>query len=490
MAIIRFIGKSGNEVEVNSNNQLEVNTPSDPLQAGYVTPVGEAYEENAEQSIPRLTRPIDVSQDYRLRIALDHILFQDKFSYTVFDYSRYLLTVSTMTVAFASNKLVLNSASALALNNLAQVRTKKHFPLFATFPVYAEAWLDFQGLPVLNTRFEIGAAIWPGTNAAITDGIVLRFENNTAKAVVSFNGSELEYNITPSFVSGVLGVLAINTTYHLLIVSTNDEVVFYINEFPVAKFDRPSGSSALFSSASLQLGARVLNTGVAATACIARISEWNVQGGDVGNPLPLPEAMVSMGHNIYRNPPGSVSGFTTRFTNSAAPTAITAMANNALPTGPTHTNMIGGDLLINALVGAETDLLVYGFQVPAASATQPGKSLVITGIKIDMWSLGAAVGANGNVYQWFVDINSTAIALNTTDLSSGALGGERLHLGTQIWKPSDPVLTKGETITLMFPEGLVIHPGLWWKVGLKIPVGLATASLQFRGTVTPIGYFL
>lgn len=491
MTFVKFVGNtSGNVAEVDASGNVKVNPPLNSDEAGCAVLAGEAFEANELLDIPRLTRTGDVSQDYRLRVGQDAPAWQDKFVYTSFDYGRYRQNISGMTVALTSQKIVLNSASSVAANNLAQVVTKKWFPMLATFPVYAEAWFDFQGLSVANNQSEIGLANWPGTTAAIGDGIVLRYQNGLMKAVTSFNGAEIETDITDTFTVDSVGTLETSKTYHLLIISTNEQVIFYINYFPVLIFDRPNSLSANFAGPSLQLGARVLNAAsVPATACILRISEWNVQYGDWGAILPIKDAMAQAGHNLARQPAGATSGPLVVFANNTIPTVITALSNTVAPTGPTH-SLPGGKFLLNALNGAETDYIFFYYLNPVPAATVPGKTMVVTKVIIDCFSLGAAVGASGNVFEWFLDVGSTALSLATADATSGTLAGNRHLLGSQTWQVAAPILTKGETIDVTFPEGIVVDPGTYFKVGLRIPIGVNTALLQFRGTVTPIGFWL
>lgn len=110
-------------------------------------------------------------------------------------------------------------------------------------------------------------------------------------------------------------------------------------------------------------------------------------------------------------------------------------------------------------------------------------SFVCTSIQIDTFNAGAAVATTAHVLQWFTSPDQTAISLATATNRRVTLGVQSFAVGAAIGTLAAPVVRD------LSDAPLVTNPGRILVVGLKIPVGTATASQIIRGTVAIRGYF-
>lgn len=95
MSVILKGGASNILADVDSNNNLKVNLPTILSGAGYASMVGEVDDGIVTGS--KIVRPMDVSQDYRLRTGTDTILFQDTFNHGVINNAKYITATSGST---------------------------------------------------------------------------------------------------------------------------------------------------------------------------------------------------------------------------------------------------------------------------------------------------------------------------------------------------------------------------------------------------------
>jgi hypothetical protein len=127
------------------------------------------------------------------------------------------------------------------------------------------------------------------------------------------------------------------------------------------------------------------------------------------------------------------------------------------------------------VAGAETDYALFGFTVPT------GVKLIVTGIRIDTLNTGAAVATTATWLSWFAAADAPAVTLATNTY--------RFPLGNQVFPIAAAIGAQAASITQSFNTPLVTHSGRFFHVGVKMPLGTATASQVIRGTVQIEGYF-
>ena len=82
---IKFQGNTGTVAEVNSAHELEVNLPMDETLAGYANISACCDDGNVIGT--RTVRELEATEDFRLRIGQDSILFQEGFAGTAINSS-------------------------------------------------------------------------------------------------------------------------------------------------------------------------------------------------------------------------------------------------------------------------------------------------------------------------------------------------------------------------------------------------------------------
>lgn len=472
---IKIIGNSsGNVAEVDSNNQLKVVTSTDKSKSGFTRQVAEVDPGDVMGSAT--LRELDATSDYALRVAEDNILFSDSFSYTTVNTSVWAITTSTMTVTFPGGTMVLNGGSSTTAGNVARVQTWSPVPLYRIFPTYIECDIYISAYQA-NNVCEWGAFIATGTSAP-TDGVGFRL--TAAGNLVGFQnvgGTEVE--------TAAITKPTVATSFHSLIVVNSNSVEFWIDGVMVAKLNEPSAAlgHGIMSASAAPLTFRNYNNGTPAAAVQMRVSNVVVSTSlNTSRPFNLTSARMGLGG--YQAPPGQAAGQTANYSNSAAPASAT-LSNTAA--GYTTS---GGQWQFAAVAGAETDYALFAYQNPAGTSVITGRNMVVTGVSIDTWVMGTASATTPTLLQWAVAGGSSAVSLATAESATAAgkaprriaIGAQSIAVGTAVGAMAN------QRIDSNF-EPLIIEPGTFFHIILKMPVGTATASEIIRGIATVKYYY-
>jgi len=452
-----------------------VRLPSTLGEAGYNATAAEVHD--GVTGSARLLRPIDVSPDFRLRVGTDSLLWQDTFSHGVFNTSTYAGVTSTMTIALSGGRLVLNSGNATAASNVARVQTFRTFPIIGTYPTYVDFWLLLPQVPQANNVLEFGLG-YAATTAAPTDGVFFRYNAaGELRGVVNNNGGETQ--------TAAITAPSTNVVHHFLIVIHNDRTEFWIDDQLVGAVTTPLANGSPCLSNALPLLLRNYNSGVVATAQRLEVAAVNVSLGDLQANRLWPTQMVGMGRSSVNAPDGATAGQTANHANSAAPASAT-LSNTAA--GYTT---LGGQWQFAAVAGAETDYALFAYTVPAGTAANPGKNLIIRGVRIDTFNMGAAVATTPTLLQWALAVGGTAVTLATTDsATAGTRAARRLPIGAQSLAVATPIGgAANQAVDVNLDAPLICEPGTVVHLILKMPVGTATASQIVRGVAMFNAYF-
>lgn len=259
------------------------------------------------------------------------------------------------------------------------------------------------------------------------------------------------------------------------VILDDDEAFFSVQDTSTGqiiaerRIQLPVTQVRLWNASRLQAFARIHNVTSPATAATLILSSLDVLLLDMAQNKPWGHIAALSGFGGEVNP--TTFAQPANYANSAAPASAT-LSNTAA--GYTT---LGGQFQFAAPVGAETDFALFGFTVPAPY------SFVCTGIEIDTYNSGAAVATTAHVLQWFASPDQTAISLATATNRRTTLGIQSFAVGAAIGAMAAPVLRS------LNDAPLVTNPGRIMVVGLKIPVGTATASQIIRGVVAIRGYF-
>ena len=466
-----------NGADVAQTNPLVASGPSNPLYAGFNTDAMEVHTGSVGSS--RLVRPADSSPDCRKRVGFDQTLWQDTFNHTVLNTSKYKFVDTTMTKAFSGGKLVFNSSNVLASGNAVVMTTWRTFALNQSFPLYAEFEVAFSITPTANSVCEFGFG-FVATNAAPTDGVMFRLNSSGQwQGVLNNNGTE-SFNVNLNF------TFTANQLNKYLIVWATDRVEFWIN-------DNLYGSIAINGAINYQTGlaqslplfVREYNSAaVSPTAQQMQVASLAVTSGDMNSGKLWATVQAGQGLGAYNVPDGTAAGGTVNYVNSTVPASAT-LSNTAA--GYTT---LGGQWQFAAVAGAETDYALFGFQVPAPVAALPGRNLVIRGVHIESFNMGAAVATTPHILQWALGVGSSAVTLAQAD-STTAVGKARrvIPIGCQYMPIGSVIGYCCNALDINLDAPVYVEAGSWVHIILKMPVASATASQIVRGLVNINGYW-
>ena len=498
MAQIETASSTAGKANVGSNADaayaLSVNLPATDTSSGFATMVAENDDGTVRGS--RSMRALEVSQDYRLRVGADQTMFNLDFAGTVIAQAHIQQTLSTMTAVQGSGFLSLNNGNATASGNSAYVRTYRTFPIYGTFPLYVEHWIREANHTATLAVSEWGLGYASGTTAP-TDGVFFRrAAGGQLIGVLNYAGSEVPANITTTNVPSRDGAGSYDATEanHYLIVVHNDEVEWWINDTLVLVAPIPATSPIPTSSFTQPAFARVYNTGVASAGRRVELGFLNVSMGDQNANKPWPHIMAGSGGGAYQTQPGSTSGGTVSRAAAANgwPASATAKTTTAwAATTAPGTSELGGRWLSPAIstLTSEADYPLFAYLNPVGTATLPGKTLYVTGIRVGETMALAAASTNVIQLFFFAGVGSTAAATTATE-GAAIVAARIVPLGSLGFLATTALgaMTQGWQVDFSYGP-LVVPPGTYLHLICR-PVGtVASNTLVVAGTMTVIGYF-
>lgn len=427
-----------------------------------------------------LTNPVRASVDHRLAVGTDTPLFHATFTHSAINTSRWTNTNTTMTVTYTGYGMVLNGGSSVATTVNALVQTKKFFPVVNEASLRFSTRIALSQNPQTNNLTMFGLGI--GSATALSDGAVFRITTaGVWQAVVSAGGSEQTANITWPIGETDLAFAA-NTVYEFAISLNPYRAEFFINNILVAYFKPPASGAGICNAAYLPMTFSTANTAATTLAqqlkvysATAVLTEWNTS-------RLWSTTQTAMGKSCVQGFDGGTVGQLANYANSAAPASAT-LSNTAA--GYTT---LGGQWQFAAVAGAETDYALFAWQNPAGSLVVPGADLIVRGIRIEAVNTGAAVATTATLLQWALSVGTTAVSLATAE-ASNAKAPRRIALGLQSFAIGAAIGQTANPVDVNMDAPLVVHPGEYLHVILKMPLGTATASQIVRGTCFINGHF-
>lgn len=474
MSIIIKSGDTADLASVDASKRLKVNLPLAMSEAGYSVIAGESHDGASGE--PRLVRAAKVSTDGRLRVGVDNIYWADTFNHTVVDGSAYQCVTATATLAMTGGFMVFNAGNSVASVAVARAQTYRTFPLHPAGSLEVLFRLRFAINPIANNVCEFGLG-FAATTATPTDGVY--FKLNTSGALVgvmNINGTETTTAPMPAPVA--------NEVYFYRIVIDQDRIEFYIDGVLHGVILSPNTAAAISLSRWQPLLMRCYNASATGSAQRMEVADVSVIARDLQLNRLWATAMAGIECGSYNNPRGAAMGQSANYVNSTAP-ASAALSNTAA--GYTT---LGGQFQFAAVAGAETDFALFAFQVPAAAAAGGNRNLVIRGVRIEAYNMGAASATTTTLLQWALGVGSTGVSLATADsLTAGTRAPRRIALGIQSIPIGTAIGGNVAPIDVNLDAPLYVAAGTYLHVILRMPVGTATAAQVIRGTVLINGYY-
>jgi len=460
MAGIRIEGNvSGNIAEV-ANGFLQVVTPLSNVNAGYSASIFE-NDPGFTTGIRYRESPY-VSRLKRLNVGMDTILGQYFFTSTSQHTANFRFQSTTMTVGAVSQTVIVNSSLTGTSGTYATLQTWKYFPLFGEYPLQAESEWAISGSMPANEIIEWGFYVAP-TGTVPPDGVYFRLNSTGLTGVLAFNGTEVE--TTP------FSAPTPNNFNRYKIIINRHTCSFWKDDILLAHIDVPMGNPVPVATLVLPLTFMMRNSGTVGSPISARLSYESVVLKDVQAAKPWSHQMAGMG-KAHQTQDGDTSTHTsisnwTSTLNTTNPTAAALTNTGALQTG------LGGIALVNLTLTAGTDGIIFSYQNPAGSVTQPPKTLYVTGITISD-VLHTAITTNPVLLVYGIAYGHTAVSLATAEGTSFSTSPttkqpRRIAIGTTAYGVG---ATAGNTagngpINATFQSPIVVNPGEFFQIIAK-----------------------
>lgn len=465
---------SGNIAEVDSNNHLKVINPLTEVDAGF-TVMSSSVDEGTITG-DRITRSPEVSPDFRLRVGVDNMIFNEGFPGSNINTGLWKQDLNAMTVSNASGFFTMNIGGSNTLSASAMIRTYRHFPCYKQYTTYFEAEVKFSATPITNNRCEWGLFIASG-QAAPTDGVFFRLNSDgTFNGVVNFNGVEVTSDpIDVSLIGGA------NITKKYLIYLGSTEAFFWINNILVARIDRPAGNGGLTLSGNLPAAFRVHNVGTTASPMAMSVGNINVTWGDQSTNKPWGHILAGTGAHCTQGQTGATLGSTAQMSGAA----IAAGAALSQTTAAAQFVGLGGHFAVTPTLTAGTDGILCSFLVPLGTAALPGRSLYITGCRVSS-AVTTALTGGPVIYGFSLAYGHNAISLATTE-SAITKAPRRFPLGMQSYAAAAPIATSQPNAEADFEDcPILVQPGEYVQVvarnyGTVTSAGVITFVVSFSG---------
>ena len=475
MSVVIKSGSSSNTALINSNGELLTTLGKDTETAGYAVMQSEVDAGDVTGEV--LLKSPEVSADYRLRVGVDMLLFNDSFNASTQNTALWEYKNSGMVAAQAGGTLNLNSAgTSTTTGHYAYMRTWRNFSLVGTAPNYIEFAFQMDKHPITGEVFVAGMGN-PGTGTEPTDGVFIRYSTAGLYGVAVFNGNE-----TTTLLGG-FDTPELNHSYTFIIAIGQGSINFWIDDVLVGSLATPNVYGQPMMGAALPIFFMKYNASTITTSpnTIFKISYTNVTLADIATNKPWADVQAAQG-NAYQGTNGGTMGGLQTYPNSTNPTTAapsnTALTAN-LPAG------LGGQGLATLWNVAATDMILLAYQNPVGLPSVTPVTIHITGVRITAASATAAwtaPAAGVPLFEFGLAWGNTAVSQATAETASftgpTVKAPRRKVLGLLQWATgASPVGTKATSdLFCSFTSPVVVNPGEYVSIIGKIINGAAVAT--------------
>lgn len=479
---------SGIGAEVNASNQLKVVTETDaatnPGNVGAIRIFGE-NDPGSVTGTPLIRSP-EISQDYRMRVGVDTLLFTDTFNSTTQNTSLWKHAFTTMTMTQAAGFLNVNAAGTSTVSgNFAYLQTWRHFTFFGTSPISIETTLQFDKYPIANEVLQWGLGVPTGA-ADVVDGAWFQLTSAGLFGVIRYNSGTV---VTSTLVSNV-NTLALNSVSKYVMVCGEDSIEFWIDDVLYGTIQIPNAQGQPFLSTSLPYFIQKYNNGTVGTSpnLIAKVGDVTITLMDLATNQTWANQMASIGLGMQMLNGDAATGQTpqVQWSLSALPTAAAA-TNNTAALGA----FLAGIFQQTAVATGAGDLIIASYQNPQGGVNRTPRTMKLRGIKIDCVVSGAAIATTPSTFALAVVWGSTQLSLATQTADSAsfatatAKAARRQPIGVITFPVGAAIGTAATPLQFDFEAPLVINPGEFIQVIQKPLTSTATAGNVFQWIISP-----
>jgi len=475
----KLIGNSsGNGAEVDSANQQKVVTETDiatnPQNVGGIRSFSE-NDNGALTGSPYLKSP-ETSADYRLRVGIDTVLFNDTFNATAQNTSLWNYIFATLTASQpGAGTLNFGTVQGTAVTHGAIMKTFQYFPILGTAPLSVEFKMgSFISTLVANEEWRMGIGNPTVAGTAPTDGVWIKVTSSGLIGESVYNGV-----ITQTGVLQAIGSLVNGVIYKFAIVIGEGGIEFWKNDELLGSLEIANANGQPFMQASLPAFMQKLCTGSVTNTNTMRVSDVTVSLLDLATGKSWPHQVAGMGKsgNIASN--GVAQGKTSLWTNNASPTAAVLTNTTAAFTG------LGGIVAVLPTLAVGSDGKLITYQNPAATINLTGRNLYITGVKINGVVSVALVGG-AVAYAFALAYGHTATSLATPETGSFVTATTHapriMPLGIDVWGATAVVGVQGIGVYAKFSVPIVVRPGEFVDIVAR-NVGVVTSAGAITMTI-------
>jgi hypothetical protein len=467
---------------LDTSGNLKVALPNTAAQVGSVRMMCE-NDPGTITGAPMLKSP-EVSQDYRMRVGVDTLLFTDTFNAASQNTGSWKHSFTTMTMTQSAGFLNINAAgTSTVASNFAYLQSWRHFPLYGTAPLSVEFTGQITALPGANEIFLAGLGVATGA-AEPVDGCWFELSSNGLQGVLRYNSGVTAKTelISAANMSG----MALNTNAKYVMVVGERGIDWWIADVLYGTTELPAANGQPFMTTALPAFLQKYNSGTVGSTpnMIVKVGDISIALMDLGTNMSWANQMASCGLGMQGANGGTMGSPQVQWANTALPTAAAA-TNTTAALGA----FLGGIFQMNAPVTGATDLIVASYQNPIGGVNQTPRTMKIRGIKIDCVNLGAAVATTATTFAVAVAWGSTALTLVTTETASFANNTTKVRRIQPVGVINFPVAAAigavAAPIQFDFEAPLVINPGEFVQIIAKPLIGTATASEVFTWIISP-----
>lgn len=490
MAQISTGSSTAGKANVDAGYNLNVTLPTDDARTGKARIMSE-NDAGTITGTAYLKSP-ETSSDYRLRVGVDSVMFEDAFNASAQNTKTWAYTFATLTAAQPGAGTVNFSAvQGTTSAHGAFMRTYQYFQLVNTAPLAVEfIGGQFNAALVANEVWLAGLGLPTAATTRPTDGVWFRLTTAGLEGVLAYSGTETSTGVLLAFGSIVVGDMG-----KYVIIVGEREVEFWVDDVFLGEIDIPTGNGTPFQGAAQPVFMMKYNTGAVANTNTMRVAKVGVTLMDVDANKSAADRAATQGRsaNIAQN--GSTMGNTAgNVANNVAVPTTAAIANATV--GATFVGL-GGYFVATAQatnVAAAGNMIMCSYQNPAPTINLTGRNLIITGCRISCVNTGAAVATTPTTLVWSLQYGQTAAALSTTETNSFAtatthapiakmLGVMSAAVGAAVGAPYDRV------IDTVFSTPVVVRPGEFVAFAVRFRIGTATASQEVTALIDVDGYW-
>lgn len=482
MAVIES-GIDTNVATVNATKQLLVISGTDAASAPATIGGTRMFSENDSGSFSGTAtlRSPESTLDYRLRVGVDTVVFNDTFNATAQNTANWRHAFTTMTMTQSAGFLNVNAAGTSTVSgNFAFLNSFRYFPLIGTAPLAVEFSAAFSELPIANEVLQFGMGIATGA-ADVVDGVWFEYTSAGLKGVTRYNsGTAVKTDLVAS--------LSVNQVRHFTIVVGEGEIQFWVDDALYGTQVIPVGQGQPFMTSALPIFIQKYNNGTvgASTNLIARFGDVNVSVMDIATNQTWANQMASWGLGLQGLNGGTMGSPQIQWANAALPAAAAA-TNTTAALGA----FLGGIFGMNAPATGSTDLIIASYQNPAGGVNQTPRTMKLRGIKIDCANSVVAVATTATTFAVALAWGGTQLSLGTvlsdsTSFANNTVKARRIQpLGLISFPVGAAVGAIATPIQFDFEAPIVINPGEFIQVVAKVLVGTATATEVFQWVISP-----